>query len=216
MYVLVFVLQVIHNYELRGHRGSHYNAHHFHVYNKDKKPNFYFYYPCMNVVWIKERVKYRERCMCLYCENCRGDVNRCRVHMESRTCVLRSMCVSSFERSLRFRNLKSLQGASKMFLGIEYRVWIDTYIDPDRFWRNKMIRNPFLQMLVGFDRYMQGMFDMHQHLVEVYFHPTDHTHVQCRKFCSRFPDPSTLYYYRCADEDGEEEPLPAIEELIRR
>ena len=71
-------------------------------------------------------------------------------------------------------------------------------------------------MLVGFDRYMQQMFDMHQHLVEVYFHPADHIYVQCREFCMVYRDTSVYYYYRVADEDGEEEPLPAIEELIRR
>ena len=135
---------MIHNYESRGHRGSRYNAHHYHVYNKDKKPNSYFYYPCINVVWIKERVKYCDRCMCLYCENCRGDVNRCRVHMEMTTCVLRSMSVSSFERSFRFQNLKFLHGASKTACNNLYRVWIDSYIDPDHFLRDKIIGSPFL------------------------------------------------------------------------
>ena len=72
-------------------------------------------------------------------------------------------------------------------------------------------------MLVGFDRFRQRMFQMHQHLKEIYFYPTEHVHVQCRTFCHRFPDVAIPYYYRCEDDDGEEEPyIPPIEELIRR
>ena len=70
-------------------------------------------------------------------------------------------------------------------------------------------------MLVGFDRYMQQMFDMHQHLVEMCFHP-DHIYIQCREFCMIYRDTLVYYYYRCADGDEEEEALPPIEELIRR
>ena len=101
------------------------------------------YYPCMNVAWIEERLVYRDKCMCLYCEDCRGNVNKCRVHMSMTSCDLRSMSVSSFEMSIRFRNLKSLHKASRTTYNKLYREWILEYVDPDRFYRDKLVQNPF-------------------------------------------------------------------------
>ena len=97
----------------------------------------------MNVAWIEERLVYRDKCMCLYCENCRGNVNKCRVHMSMTMEDLRPMSVSSFQRSRRFQTFKMLHISSEETHNRMYREWILNYIDPDEFYRDKMLKKPF-------------------------------------------------------------------------
>lgn len=84
-------------------------------------------------------MEYYDQCQCLYCDQCRRDVNKSREGLS----YVRRMRVSSFERSVRFRGLKQWHEEDSDFKVEMYRSWIGNWVDPQGQYEHKINRNPF-------------------------------------------------------------------------